>query len=210
MYSDLRSARTGNHGVEAIDELLQGLVPRDLCELAAAAIPFPSHRRDDAIRVVRHLDGRLAADAQLSLAERMLRIAFELLDEPHANDAGLTVPEHLGLAVHHPRGDTASGGTERADTRLPDRDARRNLLVRHESDDLVLRAAAARQRGAGAGDGSDLQEAAAVHACLERSGISNDKSGSRSTPASRLWQFTQKPMSMFTMRLATVCCFWSP
>ena len=84
-------------GVEAIDELLQRLVPGNLGELAAAAITLPAHRRDDAIGVIGDLDGRLAADAELPLAERVLWIALELLDEPRARHAWLPVADHLGV-----------------------------------------------------------------------------------------------------------------
>ena len=160
---DLRGPGSGHDGVEPIDQLLQCLVPGDLGELSAAPFAAPPHRRDEAIGVIRHLHRRLAPYAQLALAERMFRVALELLHQSHAGDAGLPLPEHLGIAVHDARRDAASRGAQRADARFPDRDPGCDLLVRNEADDLVLRAAATGQRGTGAGDGSDLEESTAIH-----------------------------------------------
>src|SRR6185369_8000925 len=43
-------------------------------------------------------------------------------------------------------------------------DARHEIVVRHEPDDLMLRISTARKRGGGPGDGGQLDEIAAVHA----------------------------------------------
>ena len=74
---DLRSARTGNHGVEAIDELPQGLVHVISANSPLPRSPFLLIGATMRSEWASPLDGRLAADAQLSLAERMFRIAFE-------------------------------------------------------------------------------------------------------------------------------------
>ena len=117
----------------------------------------------ESIGVIRDLDRRLAARTQFALADRIVRIAFELLDEAHAHHARLAVAEHLRIAFDDARDHAAAGIAERTDARLPGRDPGNQLLFGNEADDLVLGIAARRQRGAGAGNRGELDEVAAVH-----------------------------------------------
>ena len=77
--------------VELRDELGDRLVPRDFLELAGPARAGPLQRMREAIGVIRDLNRRLPARAQPALADRMRRVAFELLGDAHLHDAGLAV-----------------------------------------------------------------------------------------------------------------------
>src|SRR5207245_178934 len=69
--------------VELLRELGERRVPGDRLELLAAARSRPRERRGDAIGVIGQLNRGLPAGAQLSLADWMRGVAFELLREPH-------------------------------------------------------------------------------------------------------------------------------
>src|SRR6185436_8975381 len=153
----------GRQLIQLAGQLLDRLVPRDVLELAAAALAGALARLADAIGVIGDLNRGLPARAELALADRIFRVAFELLREPHANHAGLAVSEHFRIAFHDARDHAAAGVAERADARLPRRDAGNQIVFRDEADDLVFGAAARRQRGAGAGNRGELDEVAAVH-----------------------------------------------
>src|ERR1043165_6975923 len=75
--------------VELAGQFGDCLIPGDLFELAVAFRARALERMPDAIRVIRDFDGRLPARAELALADRVLRISFELLRELHLYDAGL-------------------------------------------------------------------------------------------------------------------------
>ena len=106
----------------------------------------------------------LSIAAQSALIHRVVGIAFELLGNAHANDTLLAVAGRLDVGFHDAGGHTAAGAAERAHARLPLRDARYEVFVRHEANELVLRVSTARKRGGGPGDGGQLDEVASVHA----------------------------------------------
>src|SRR5262249_53203286 len=150
--------------VEPRDELADRFVPAHGLEVAAAAVAVPLQRLRDAIGVIRDLDRRLAARTQPPVADRILGLAFELLRDAHRADAGLAVAHGVDGGLHHADGDGAAGSAGRADTRLRFGDAGREILVRHEANQLVLGAPAARERDARAGDRRKLDEVPTLHA----------------------------------------------
>ena len=117
---------------------VERVVPGDRVVATVAAIAGALERLCDPIRVVRHLDGRLAARTEPALVDRVRRAAFELLGREDPDDAGLSVPHDIRVGVHHADGQAASSRAQRADARLPHRDARHDVLVGHEPDELVL------------------------------------------------------------------------
>src|SRR5688500_3669945 len=149
--------------VELTGQLLDRLVPRNVDVLAAAPLARSLARLVEAIGVIGDLDGSLPARAQLALADRILWIAFQLLRQSHANDAGLAVAEDFRVAFHHARDHTAAGAAQRTNARFPRRHARDEIVFRDEADDLVFGIAARRERGAGAGNRGQLDEVAAIH-----------------------------------------------
>ena len=90
-------------------------------------------------------------------------IAFQLLGKAHSDHAGLTIPDDLGVTIHHPDVQAAPCRTQRADARLPHRHARYELFVGNEANQLVFRAAATRERRGRARNCRDLDEVATVH-----------------------------------------------
>src|SRR5213594_3537307 len=97
--------------------------------------------------MIRNLNRGLTADAEPALADRIGRIAFELPRKPHPHEAALTVALDLGVAFDHPHGDAAARPAQRTEAWLPFRDARNEILLRNESNQLILRTAAACERG---------------------------------------------------------------
>ena len=144
--------------IELTGQFLDRFIPRDVDELPAAPLARSLARLVETIGVIRDLQRRLAARAQLALADRILGVALEFLDQPHANHAGLAVAEHFRVAFHHARDHAAARVAQRAHARLPRRDAGDELLFRNEPDDLVLGIAARGERGGGAGDRGQLDE----------------------------------------------------
>ena len=186
----LRAAVAG--GIDLRGHKRQRFIPRHRGEGAGAAFAGAFHRTGEPVGVIRHLHRRLAASAEPALAHRVRRVAFELLHEGRAHDARRAVAQHLGIAVHHPGLHAAAGRAQRADARLPLGDPGRDHVLGNEAHELVLGAAARRERGGGAGDGGDLQETSAVH---RRSKLSSGRSGSRSTPASPCDSSRRRPCS---------------
>src|SRR6185503_20575248 len=111
--------------------------------------------------MVSDLDRRLAAGAESAAIHRMVRCAFQLLGRGNTDDARLAVANDVRVRVHDPDRQSAASLAQRADARLPDGDARNDVFVRDEADQLVLGIAATREGGAGAGDGRELDEGAA-------------------------------------------------
>src|SRR5262249_16213994 len=109
---------------------------------------------------------RLAARAQAAPADRIRREPLELLRDAHLHDSRLAVARRLDVGLHHPHVHRAPGAARRADARLPFGDAGHEILAGNEANDLVLRVAAARQRGAGPGDRRQLDEIASIHGLL--------------------------------------------
>ena len=106
----------------------------------------------------------LTARAESAVVDRVVRLSFQFLGDAHLDDAGLTVADGLDVRFHHPRHHAAAGAAERAHARLPFGDARHEIVVRNESNELMLGIATARKRGGGAGDGGQLDEISTVHA----------------------------------------------
>jgi len=149
--------------VQARHELLHRVVPGDRVVLGLATIAASLQRLRDAVRVIRDLNRRLTARAQPAVVHRMLGGAFEFLGGMNANETRLSVPDDVGVRHHHANAEAAAGRAERAHARLHRGNARHDVFVRHEADDFVLGTTAARQSSAGPGDGSELDEGAAIH-----------------------------------------------
>ncbi len=151
--------------VELCDQLGDRCVPRDGLIVAAAASAAPLERLNQPIGVIRDLDRRLAARTQRALADRMRRVAFELLREAHRHHAALSVTDDVGVALHHAHGRAAAGAADRADAVFEFGDPRRQIFVGHEANELVLGAArrAGRDRRGSARDGGELDERSAIH-----------------------------------------------
>jgi hypothetical protein len=150
--------------IESRDELGQGVVPGDRLVASVATIAGPFERLRDAIRMVGHLDRRLAARAEPPVIDGMVGAPLELLGRVDLHDPGLPVAHDVLVGVHHANREPAPGWTQRADPGFPRRDARIDIFVRHEADELVFRAAATDERSARAGDCGELDEISAVHA----------------------------------------------
>ena len=111
----------------------------------------------------RDLNGRLSARARSTMADRVRGIALELLRDTHPHHAGRPVANDLDVGLHHTDAQAAAGATQRTDARFPFGNARHELVVGHEANQLVLGVAAAGERRAGAGDGRQLDEGPSVH-----------------------------------------------
>ena len=190
-------AAAGGQHVQPSHQLGDRVVPRHRLVLRVAAIAGSLQRLRDAVRVVGHLNRCLPSRAQPAVIHRVLGGALQLLRRVDAHEAGLPVAHHVAVRVHHAHGQAAARRAHRTDARLPGRLARNDVLVGHEPDQRVLGTAAARQRGGGAADGSELDEGAAIH----------QKWQVRQSSGACLswWQFTQKPMFRSTVFCATVC-----
>ena len=117
----------------------------------------------DAIRMIGDLHASLPSHAQLALVDRMGRIPFELLRNGSFDHTGLSVSNDLDVALHDADEQAASRRAERAHTRFPFCEARRDVLIRDEPDQMVLRTTAAGECRAGPGDRRQLDEIATVH-----------------------------------------------
>ena len=153
----------GLQRVESRHQLLDRVIPGDGRVVAAPPIAVAFERLRDAIRVVGHLNRRLSARAERAAVDRMHRAAFELLGGQDLHEARLPAADHIGLRVHHPNREPAPRRAQRAHAGLPHRLAGNDVLVRDEADQRVLRAPAARERGAGARYRRELDERSAVH-----------------------------------------------
>ena len=93
----------------------------------------------------------------------MCRVAFEFLSEADLHEARLPVANDLGIAFRDSNQHSAAGRTKGTDAGFPLRDAGDQVFLRHEANELIFRIAAARERGAGAGDRRELDEVAPFH-----------------------------------------------
>ena len=121
-------------------ELGDRLVPGDRRELAGAARAGPLQRLRQAIGVIGDLNRRLAARAQAALADRIRRrspssfFATPIFTTPAWPLRVVSTSASMTRTVS-----AAAGRAQRADARLPLRDAGHEVLVGHEADELVLR-----------------------------------------------------------------------
>ena len=81
--------------VQAIGDLGERLVPRDLLELAAALRPDPAQRVQEPVRAVDAVEERVHLRAQLALAVRVLRVAAQL--------HGDRLPSRSSVVTCHPQ-----------------------------------------------------------------------------------------------------------
>src|SRR5688572_29140019 len=94
------------------------------------------------------LDRRLPPRTRRAAVDGMIRRSLELLRRKNGDDARLSVAHDLGVGIHDADGEAAARRAHRADARLPGRNAGNDVLRRNETYELVLRIAAARERGA--------------------------------------------------------------
>ena len=147
-------------------QLCKRLVPGHFPILAAAASTRSFHRMSQAIRVIGHFDRRLPTRAQSAMVDGMRRQAFELLGDGGADDAALAVSDDIHVGVQNAHVQAAAGRAERADRRLPGRNARHELVIGDEPDDLVLGMTATGQRRARPRNRGDLEKPTSIHAHL--------------------------------------------
>src|SRR5580698_1359585 len=124
-------------------QLFEGIVPGYFLELAGAARAGALDGVGDAVRVVEHLQPRLAAYTKLAAVDGMLWIALKLFGQTHLDQALLAATHDFRFALHGPHQQAAPGGTQGADAGLPGRDARDQLFFRDETDELLFGAATA-------------------------------------------------------------------
>src|SRR5262249_46421104 len=120
--------------IELRDELRERLIPRDHRERAVASRSAAFQRLRDAIGVIRDLNRGLPSGAETAFIDRMGAVAFELLGNPHADHALLSVLRRLDVRFHDADAETAAAGAHRAYARFPFRNAWNQLLFRHEAD----------------------------------------------------------------------------
>ena len=149
--------------VEPRDELGRRSVPADRFELTAASWTDALHRSTDSIGVIGDLNRGLPARTKAAAIERVRRIAFELLRHVHPDDPGLALSRDLGVGFHDADVQAASRRAGGADARLPLRDARHQVLVRNEPNQLMFGIPAARERRGSPADGRELDERAPIH-----------------------------------------------
>ena len=139
------------------------------------------------IGVIGDLNRRLAARAEPAVADRMLRPALRaswraaIFTTPACPFRTTSTSASITRTV-----EAAAGAAQRTHARLPLRDARHELFVRHEANELVLGTAAARERGARAGDRRELDEIASIHMRGPSDGSAvRQRRGRLAVPASR-------------------------
>src|ERR1700722_12996870 len=93
----------------------------------------------------------------------MLRVAFELLGQAHLDQALLAATHHLGFALHDAHQQAATRGAYGADARLDGGDAGDQLFVRYETNELLLCATTAFERGHRSRECRYFDEVASLH-----------------------------------------------
>src|SRR4030095_5234378 len=125
------------------------------------------------IRVIGDLYRSLSASAQLSLIDRMRRVAFQLFRQTHFCDTKLTLTDDLRIAFHDSNRHSATRRTQRANAWFPHRDSRHKTIFWNEPDKVVFGIATTGEGRARSCKRGQFYESAAVH-------INNDKSDNRS------------------------------
>jgi hypothetical protein len=139
------------------------LIPGDHRKGAVASRAAALEWLGDAVGVIGDLNCRLTARTQTALVDRVRGVAFELLRDAHTDDALLSVARRLDISFHDANAEAAAAGAHRTDARLPLGHARHQFFLGHEADQLVLGAAAARERCGGPGNRRELDERTTVH-----------------------------------------------
>jgi hypothetical protein len=93
----------------------------------------------------------------------VIRLPFKLLGRRDLQHAVLAVAHDLGVGLHDAHRQPAARRAERTHARLPLGDAGHELVFRNEADQLKLGIAAARERGARAGNRGQLDEISSLH-----------------------------------------------
>ena len=117
----------------------------------------------DPIGVISDADRGLTSRAQLALTDRMLRIAFQLFRQRHLRYTALAPAKHFCIAFHDARRHSTAGRTERANTGLPDRNSRDELIFGNEADKVIVGVTATGQGRAGTCERRKFYKAATVH-----------------------------------------------
>ena len=113
--------------------------------------------------MIRDLNRGLSPGTEPAAADGVRGLVLELFSGLDHDHAGLPVSNGLEVRVHHANAHPAAGAAQGTDARLPDGDARQQVIVRHEANELMLGVAAGGERGARAGDSGQLDEVPAVH-----------------------------------------------
>ncbi len=106
--------------------------------IAGSARASALDRVSDAIGMVEHLQACLAAGAQLSLINGVLRIAFEFFRQAHLNQPLLTMTHDFCLALHNPHLQPAARGAKSAHAGLQGGNAGDQLFLGNETDELLV------------------------------------------------------------------------
>src|SRR5262249_16650949 len=86
--------------IDLRDELRDRLVPRDHRERSVASRATAFQRLRNSIGVIRDLNRRLPSGTEAAFIDGMGALAFELLGNPHADDALLSVLRGLDVGFH--------------------------------------------------------------------------------------------------------------
>src|SRR5579863_3939561 len=117
-------------------KFLHSIVPSDLRKLPRATLPNALERMLYAVGIVGDLQPSLAPRTEFSVVYGMFWIAFQFLGQSHFDNAQLAVPDNLGLAFHDPGLNATARGAQSANARLPNGDARNQVLFRNETNEL--------------------------------------------------------------------------
>src|SRR5204862_7345129 len=132
--------------------------PANFLKLSRAARAGSFQGVPDTVGMIRNLNSRLAARAELALTDGVVRVALQFFCQAHLNQAYLAVADHFRIAFHHSDHQAAARWTHRANARLPFGHAGRELFLGDEANELVLRVAAIVERCGGPSDGRDFNE----------------------------------------------------
>ncbi len=113
--------------------------------------------------MVEHLQACLAAGAQLSLIDGILRIAFEFFRQAHLNQPLLTMTHDFCLALHNPHLQPAARGAKSAHARLQGGNAGDQLFLGNETDQLLIRRTTGFERCHHARESRYLDEVSPFH-----------------------------------------------
>jgi hypothetical protein len=85
----------------------------------------------------------MASGAEFAAIDRVLRIAFEFLRQPHLDDSGAAIAHNFSIAFHYTNHGAAARRAECAHARLPGGHSGDEIFLGNETDELLLGAAAA-------------------------------------------------------------------
>ena len=149
--------------IELRDQFGQRLFPGNLFKLAIPSRACALERMPDTVGMIGNFPSGLSARAELSLIDRMIGIAFQLLGQSHLRNAEPSIANDFGVTFHDSNRQPAAGRAKRADARLPNSNARDESVFGNKTDEVIFRIATAGERGACACECGEFYEFAAAH-----------------------------------------------